>query len=120
MGTWEGLLSTMNRPNEVKHLTALRWARRGATVNLELRVCISTFGVVFPFPQTVSERCFWESPADPSLIHKGGCTWWDRRTQNPESLCVPDPPGLGEGLSGKTPASFADITVGGLLLTKSW
>lgn len=26
----------------------------------------------------------------------------------------------GRGLSGKTPASFADIIVGGLLLTKSW
>lgn len=71
MGTWEGLLSTMNRPNEVKHLTALRWARHGATVNLELRVCISSFGVVFPFPQTVSGRCCWESPADPSLYLVG-------------------------------------------------
>jgi hypothetical protein len=28
-------------------------------------------------------------------------------------FCVPETPGLGEGMSGKTPASFYDVTVGG-------
>lgn len=50
MGTREGLLSTMNRRKDVKHTKACH----GATVNLELRVWISSFGVIFLFPQTVS------------------------------------------------------------------
>lgn len=33
------------------------------------------------------------------------------RAESP--FCVPDTPGLGEGMSGKTPASFDDVTVGG-------
>lgn len=50
MGTREGLLSTMNRRKDVKHTTACH----GATVNLELRVWISSFGGIFLFPLTVS------------------------------------------------------------------
>lgn len=79
MDTWEGLLSTMNRQNDVKHTTAFEVGTSwGHSESGAKGLLLVWFSPSHTLRQADAVGVHQQTPHP----GEGGCTWWELRRQN--------------------------------------